>query len=132
MTTTDSKALVDRWFSSVHSVSPETVARLRSAVQLKLEMGACSHQLPKASPDVLHGYELQRCVEQTIAEQWDSLMPEERLLTRFPTVQAIGEYFDIPKRGKGLIIRRQLTRRFSIEMVFELEDGSFFTWEFHD
>jgi hypothetical protein len=80
----------------------------------------------------LPGYELQRCVEQVITEHWDSLTTEERLLTRFPTVQAVGEYFDIPNRGRGLIIRRELTRRFGVEMVFQLQDGAFFTWEFID
>ena len=64
------------------------------------------------------GYELQRCAEQVITEQWDSLTPEERLITRFPTIQKAGEYFDITKRGRGLIIRRELTRRFGVEMVF--------------
>jgi hypothetical protein len=74
-------------------------------------------------------YELQRCVELVLTEQWDSLTPEERLLTRFPTVQAVGEDCEIPKRGRGLVIRRELTPRFGVEMVFQLQDGSFFKWE---
>lgn len=84
------------------------------------------------SEEDLPGVELQVCVEQVITENWDSLAPEERLLTRFPSVRAVGEYVDIPKRGRGLIIQRELTRRFGIEMVFELQDGSFFRWEFID
>jgi hypothetical protein len=82
--------------------------------------------------EYLIGAELVACVEQVITEHWDSLTPEERLLVRFRTARAIGEYFDIPKRGRGLIIRRELTRRFGIEMVFQLQDGSFFKWEFID
>ncbi|MGZ4972388.1 MAG: hypothetical protein ACXWDN_06470 [Limisphaerales bacterium] len=125
-------ALAREWFASVCGIAPETVVRLRAEVQQKLETGACRHLLPKMPAEYLPSVELQACVEQVITEQWDSLTPEERLLTRFPTVQAVGEYFDIPKRGRGLIIRRELTRRFGVEMVFQLQDGSFFTWEFID
>jgi hypothetical protein len=103
---------------------------LRGQVQHKLEIGAGRHLFPKMPPDYLPGSELQACVEQVITEQWDSLTPEERLLTRFPTVQAVGEYCDIPNRGRGLIVRRELTRRFGVEIVVQLQDGSFFTWEF--
>ena len=132
MTTTDSSALVDRWFSSVRGVSSDTLARLRPTVQHKLDTGALRHEVPKAPADMLRGYEVQRCVEQTISEQWDSLTPEERLLVRFPTIQAVGQSFEVPKRGTGVIIRRELTRRFGVEMTFQLRDGSFFTWEFID
>lgn len=97
--------LAREWFASVRGITPETAARLREQVQHRLETGACRHLLPKMPAEYLPGSELQACVEQVITEQWDSLTPEERLLTRFPSVQAVGEYFDIPKRGRGLIIR---------------------------
>ena len=129
---TSPAALAREWFASVRGIAPETAARLHEDVQRKLETGACRYLLPKMPAEYLSGSELQACVEQVITEQWDSLTPEERLLTRFPTVQAVGEYFEIPKRGRGLIIRRELTRRFGVEMVFQLQDGSFFTWEFID
>jgi hypothetical protein len=129
---TSPAALAQEWFASVQGVAPETVARLRQQVQRKLETGASRHLLPKMPVEYLPGAELQACVEQVITEQWDSLAPEERLLTRFPTVQAVGERFEIPKRGSGVIIRRELTRRFGVEMVFQLQDGSFFKWEFID
>lgn len=130
---TSPAALVHEWFAAVHGIPPETAARLHVEVQRKLETGACRHLVPKTCPaGALPGYELQQCVEQVITEQWDSLTPEERLLTRFPSIQRVGDYFDIPKRGRGLIIRRELTPRFGVEMVFELQDGSFFTWEFID
>jgi hypothetical protein len=125
-------ALAREWFASVHGIALETVARLREQVQRKLESGACRHLLPKMPADYLPGVELQTCVEQVITEQWDSLTPEERLLTRFPSVQAVGAQVEIPKRGTGVVIRRQLTRRFGVETVFQLQDGSFFTWEFID
>jgi len=125
--------LSHEWFSAVRGIRPETAARLHAEVQRTLEAGDCRHLVPKTCPaESLPGYELQRCVEQVITEQWDSLTPEERLLARFPAIQKVGEYFDIPKRGRGLIIRRELTRRFCVEMVFQLQDGSFFTWEFID
>jgi hypothetical protein len=54
------------------------------------------------------------------------------LLTRFPSVQAVGAYFQLPNHGRGVIIRRELTRRFGVETVFHLQDGSLFTWEFFD
>ncbi|MGD0536027.1 MAG: hypothetical protein ABSC03_00140 [Verrucomicrobiota bacterium] len=129
---TSPAALAQEWFASVRGVKPETVARLREQVQRELETGACRHLLPKMPAEHLPGVELQRCVEQVITEQWDSLTPEERLLTRFPTVQAVGEQFEIPKRGTGVIVQRELTRRFGVEMVFKLRDGSFFKWEFID
>ena len=129
---TSPAGLAHEWFASVRGIAPETAARLREQVQRKLESGACCHLLPKMPAEHLSGVELQTCVEQVLTEQWDSLTPEERLLTRFPTVQAVGEYFDIPNRGRGLIIRRELTRRFGVETVFQLQDGSFFTWEFID
>jgi hypothetical protein len=132
MTAADSNALVDRWFGSVRGVSSDTLTRLHAAVQHKLDTGALRHQMPKAPADLLRGYEVQRCVEQTITEQWDALTPEERLLTRFPTVQAVGAQVEIPKRGTGVVISRELTRRFGVEMVFQLQDGSFFKWEFID
>ncbi len=129
---TSPAGLAHEWFAAVRGVSPETVARLRERVQRKLETGTCRHLLPKMPAEYLPGAELQACVEQVITEGWDSLTAEERLLTRFPSIQAVGEYFDIPKRARGLIIRRELTRRFGVEMVFQLQDGSFFTWEFID
>jgi hypothetical protein len=125
--------LAHGWFAAVRGIPPETAARLHAEVQRMLEAGACRHLVPRTCPaGSLPGYELQRCVEQVITEQWDSLTPEERLLTRFPSVQKVGEYVDIPKRGRGLIIRRELTRRFGVEMVFQLQDSSFFTCEFID
>jgi hypothetical protein len=114
------------WFDPIRSITPDTLARLREQVQHKLETKECRHSLPKMPSEYSSGAELQACVERVITEHWDSLTPEERLLVRFPTVQAIGEYFDIPKRGRGLIIQRELTRRFGVEMVFQLQDGSFF------
>ena len=117
---TSPAALAREWFDSIRSISPDTLARLREQVQQKLETKACRHLLPKMPTEHLAGAELQRCVEHVITERWDSLTPEERLLIRFPTVQAVGEYFEIPKQGRGLIIRRELTRRFGIEMVFQL------------
>ena len=129
---TSPAALAEEWFASVRGVAPETVEWLRQQVQRKLEIGACRHLLAKMPAEHLPGAELLACVEQVITEQWDSLTPEERLLTRFPTVQEVGERFEVPKRGTGVIIRRELTRRFGVEMVFQLQDGSFFKWEFID
>ena len=130
---TSPAGLAREWFAAVRGIPPGTAARLHAEVQRKLEDGACRHLVPKTcAAESSPGYELQRCVEQVITKQWDSLTPEERLLTRFPSIQKVGEYFDIPKRGRGLIIRRELTRRFGVEMVFQLQDGSFFTWEFID
>jgi hypothetical protein len=124
--------LVEKWFSSVKNVSPKTIVKIKELVRHKLEAGACRHLLPKLPPQYQLGSELQCCVEQVITEQWNILTPEERLLIRFPSVQNVGEKFEIPKRGTGTIIRRELTPRFGIEMVFQLEDGSFFKWEFID
>jgi hypothetical protein len=129
---TSPAGLAREWFASVRGVPPETVSRLRELVQRKLETGACRHLLPKMPEEHSPAVELQACVEQVITESWDSLTPEDRLLARFPTIQAVGDYFDIPKRGRGLIIQRTLTRRFGVEIVFQLQDGSFFTWEFID
>ena len=129
---TSPAALAQEWFASVRGVAPETAVRLREQVQRKLETGACRHLLPKMPAEYLPGVELQMCVEYVITDQWDSLMPEERLLTRFPSVQAVGARVEIPKRGTGVVISRELTRRFGIEMVFQLQDGSFFKWEFID
>jgi len=129
---TSPAGLAREWFASVRGVSLETVARLQEQVQRKLETGAGRHLLPKMPEEYLPGAELQACVEQVITETWDSLTPEERLLTRFPAIQKVGDYLNIPKRGRGLIIRRELTRRFGVEIVFQLQDGSFFTWEFID
>ncbi len=129
---TSPAALALEWFAAVGGIAPETAARLREQVQQKLETGACRHLLPKMPPEHLPGCELQACVEDVITEQWDSLTPEDRLLTRFPTVQAVGARVELPKRGTGVVVRRELTRRFGIEMVFQMQDGSFFTWEFID
>jgi len=129
---TSPAALAREWFASVRGIAPETAARLREEVQRKLEIGACRHLLPKMPAEYLPGVELQTCVEQVVTEQWDSLTPEERLLTRFPTVQAVGAPVELPKRGTGVVVRRELTRRFGIEMVFQMQDGSLFKWEFWD
>jgi hypothetical protein len=113
-------ALARGWFDSVRGIAPETVARLRELVQRKLETGACRHLLPKMPAEYLPGVELQFCVHQVVTDLWDSLTPEERLLTCFPTVQAVGARVELPKRGTGVVIRRELTRRFGIEMVFKM------------
>jgi hypothetical protein len=128
------KGLVEKWFSfsSVKNVSPKTVARLKVQVQNKLEAGVGQHLFSKISPKYKFDLQLKHCVKEVIREQWDSLTPEERLLILFPTVQPVGERFEIPKRGTGIIIQRELTRQFRVEMVFQLQDGSFFKHEFID
>jgi hypothetical protein len=125
-------ALAQKWFASVRGIAPSTAASLREQVQRMLETGVCHHLLPKMPKEYQDDLELKLCVERVITDQWESLTPEERLLTRFPTVQEVGERFEIPKRGTGTVIRRELTRRFGIEMVFTLQDGSLFKWEFLD
>lgn len=132
MVTKDFNKVVDQWFGSISGVSPETLSKIRVDDQRKLDAGSCKHLTPQASEDIVLDFEVLCCIEQVITEQWDTLTPEERLLTRFPTVGKVGEYFDIPKRGRGLIIWRELTKRFGVEMVFKMPDGSLFSWEFWD
>jgi hypothetical protein len=129
---TSPAARAQKWFPAVRGISAETVERLRGQVERNLETGAFLHLLPKMPAQHLRAAELKTCVEQVIAEQWDSLTPEERLLTRFPTVQAVGDRVEIPNRGAGVVIHRELTRRFSIEMAFLMQDGSIFKREFID
>ena len=88
--------------------------------------------LPKSLSEGRSNYELLLCIEQTVAEQWDLLTPDERLLIRFPIAKEVGDRVAIPQKGEGILIRRELTRRFGIEMVFQLQDGSFFKWEIVD
>lgn len=67
-----------------------------------------------------------------IKEHWTEISDDERLLLCFPAARKIGESFDIPKRGKGTLLRRRLTERLGMEMTFRMEDGSIFEWEFFD
>ena len=127
------KSLVENWFSFVKNVSPQTVARLKKQILNKLETGVGEHLFSKMPAEYKTDCQFNHCIEETIREEWDALEPEERLLTRFPTgIRAIGEQVEIPKRGMGVLIRRELTRRFGIEMVFQMQDGSFFKHEFID
>jgi hypothetical protein len=45
---------------------------------------------------------------------------------------AMGDCRDIPNRGTGTIVSQRLTRRFSVEVTFQMQDGSFLSWEFID
>lgn len=132
MTATDSTTLLSRWFDSLSGVPPETVARIRAKVQEMMDTGACSHLIPQLPADYRAGAELQACVEEAIRKEWDTLSAEERLLIRFPTTRKVGEQVELPKRGVGTIIRRELTKRFGILLTFRLVDGSLFSWEFFD
>jgi hypothetical protein len=122
-----------KWFASVRRISLRTLVRLREAVRQKLETGACRHMVPDAARDTDPGIELVYCVETLLQEQWNSLSPEERLLIRWPTIDwTVGETWDLPRHGKALLIARQLTQWFTVEMVFRLPDGSHLTWHFRD
>jgi hypothetical protein len=125
--------LLENWFSFVKHISPQTTAKLRKQIQHKLETNVGEHLFAKMPPEHKLDCQFKHCIEETIREEWDALEPEERLLVRFPTgIRAIGEQVEIPKRGIGVLIRRELTRRFGIEMVFKMRDGSFFKHEFID
>jgi hypothetical protein len=125
--------LVENWFSFVKNVSPQTTARLKEQIQHKLETGAGEHLFSKMPAEYKLDCQFKHCIQETISEEWGALEPEERLQVRFPTgIREIGEQVEIPKRGIGTLIRRELTRRFGIEMVFQMRDGSFFKHEFID
>ena len=132
MPVTDSTSLVSKWFDSLRDVSGDTLARIRGNVQQKMDAGACKDQIPQLPIEYRAGAELQACVEQAIEDDWDTLTPDERLLIRFPTTRKIGEQVELPKRGVGTVIRRELTKRFGILLTFRLADGSQFTHEFFD
>jgi hypothetical protein len=127
------KGLVEKWFSLMTDVSPQTVKKLKEQVLNKLETGVGQNLFSKMPSEYKFDAHLKYCIEEAIREQWDSLDSEERLLIRFPRgIRAIGEQVEIPKRGLGTLIRRKLTSRFGIEMVFQMQDGSFFKHEFID
>jgi hypothetical protein len=126
------KSLVEKWFSFVKNVSPQTVAKLTEQIQRKLETGVGQDLFSKISPKYKSDVQFKHCIEETIREQWDSLTPEDRLLVRCPNARSVGESVELPKLGTGVIIRRELTRQFGIEMVFQLQDGSLFKREVFD
>ena len=132
MPATDSSSFVNKWFDALSGISPDTLARIRDRVQQKMDIGACRDLIPQLPVEDRAGAELQACVEQAIEDQWDTLTPEERLLIRFPTTRKIGEQVDLPKRGLGTIVARELTRRFGILLTFRLADGAVFSHEFFD
>ena len=63
---------------------------------------------------------------------WVELDAEERVYLFFPAARQVGEEVELPKRGKGKILWRELTDRLGLKMCFELSDGSKFVWEFFD
>jgi hypothetical protein len=132
MPVTDFTSVVGKWFDSLEDVSGDTLARIRAKVQQKMDAGACRDLIPLLPVEYRTGAELQACVEQAIEDDWDTLTPDERLLIRFPTTRKIGEKVELPNRGVGTLIRRELTKRFGILLTFRLEDGSLFTHEFFD
>ena len=132
MPSTNSSGLVNDWFDSLSNVSPSTLTRIRGKVQQKMDAGACKQMIPQLPDQYRVGSEFQACVHQVIQDEWDRLTPEERLLICFPTTRKIGEQVELPKRGVGTVISRELTRRFGILLTFRLTDGALFTHEFFD
>jgi hypothetical protein len=131
--TKSASELLGNWFSLIKNVPPQTVAKVKEEVRHKLESGFGRHIFEKMQPEYRLDSQFKYCLEETIREQWNDLKPEERLLIRFPSgIQGIGEKIEIPNRGTGVLIRRVLTERFGIEMVFQMQDGSFFKYEFID
>jgi len=67
-----------------------------------------------------------------VEANWFSLTPEERIYIMFPGARSVGEEVEIPKRGKGRILWRELTDRLGLKIGFQMADGSKSAWEFFD
>jgi hypothetical protein len=67
-----------------------------------------------------------------VRENWRVLDPEERIYLLFPAYPKIGDELEIPKRGRGTIMRRELTKRLGLEITFRMSDGNRFVWEYFD
>src|SRR5262249_43123560 len=132
MPAADFSTLVNERFKSSPDISADTLSRIRAKVQQKMDAGACKDLIPQLPEQYRVGAELQACIEQVIEDEWDTLAPEERLLIRFPTTRKIGEQVELPNRGLGTVIARELTKRFGILLTFRLADGAIFSDEFFD
>jgi hypothetical protein len=77
----------------------------------------------------LHFQQLRAAVGTSL---WDLLSAEERITLFYPYAKDVGAVVELPKRGKGEVVRRELTKRLGLEMVFRLSDGNLFAWEFFD
>jgi hypothetical protein len=67
-----------------------------------------------------------------VESNWSSLTPEERIYIMFPAARSVGEEVEIPKRGKGKVLWRELTPRLGLKIGFEMSDGNKWAWEFFD
>ena len=63
---------------------------------------------------------------------WTSLIPEEKIYLMFPAARSVGEEIELPNRGKGKILWRELTDRLGLKIGFEMSEGSKWAWEFFD
>ena len=117
-----------KFLSQIDDVGSETKDLVQHEVQKKVK-----YREMKGGDDpvnqILH---FQIIMAEIIKEQWSKIPKEDRLLLCFPAAANIGDSFEIPKRGKGTILRRELTKRLGMEMTFRMEDGSIFKWEFFD
>ena len=129
----DSRALVARWFAEIRGVSSKTIARVSAKVESLLEAGACRNMMAMAPPEFLVSYELRRCVEQVLREQWDTLSGDERLLIcRHPYARLIGDQVRLPNHATGTVSAQELTRRLGVLITVRLPDGTPSSWEFYE
>src|SRR3979490_3357852 len=124
--------ILEQWLASVRGVSPVVLSRVRAAVRQTWLTDP--HADPQSDPptrEQVH-YDVEAGIERVLSDEWDTFSAEEGLHLRWPRCPAVGDRPDIPNRGTGTIVRQQLTRRFGVEVVFQMQDGSMLQWEFID
>ena len=135
MNNSELQAIADRYFDRLYNISKPALEMIRPKILEKFLSRSCKGNLPQSNiPEKIFIHsELDGCIEETLTELWNLIQPEERLEIRFPGSHLSREKpVDIPNKGKGTLVRQELTRQFGIMCTFKMADGSFFAWEFFD
>ena len=120
-------------FSRFVAAVPQISERSRALLVASLKQRLGERELDGDDSDPLkRELHFQVLRAELVKAHWDELDPEERIYLFFPAAGQVGQEVELPKRGTGKILWRELTGRLGLKMGFQLSDGSKFAWEFFD
>src|SRR5688572_31031232 len=114
--------IFESWFERIRGVVPAKLQRVKSVAQLHFD----SSLKPEMNQEMLHEL-ISSSIEAGVEHFWDSLTSDERVHICFPDVK-LGEVVQLPERGAGTVIRTELTKRFGLEVTYQLASGQLFKW----
>ena len=122
-------AYFNKYLGEINGITAETKSIILRAAQKK----AATRELDGDDADIARqSLHFQTIRAEIIEERWAELPDEEKLYMCFPAAPQVGDIVDIPKRGKGTVLWRKLTKSLGLEVCFRMADETLFKWEYFD